>query len=179
LDCWWIISPQNATHLEIVFSEFEFEGPASCCVGDFVMIFECSDLQCFYKTAIAKLTGTMAVVPPSIVSRTGIMQVYLHSDGFWSTKGFNAKYFVPCPAGTYGTGMPDCTQCTLNCSSGRTLMTTSCGAIGSTIDNECSCPPGQYSRDNISSCLQCPDACDVGMCELFSTLCCCYAEGKL
>ncbi len=162
-NCWWIISPDNATQIELRFSEFELEGRASCCLGDNLYVYECSDSKCVESVLLDRISGTMATVPPSFVSRTGIMLVNFRTDLHWTRKGFDAVYFTPCPAGTYGPGMPECTKCTFNCPIGKLLITTSCGAIGSTIDNECSCPPDQYYEDQSSSCIQCPNVCDFGI----------------
>jgi hypothetical protein len=163
IQCTWIISPINSSQVVIKFTALELEGPASCCVGDYVEIFECADLECILSVKkLVRLSGTMAVVPPTIVSKTGIMRMDFKTDISWAMSGFEASYFSPCPAGTYGRGMPDCLKCKTSCSGDKSLVLTSCGAVGSTVDNECVCRPGQHSTDNSDRCSACPVECDVG-----------------
>jgi hypothetical protein len=164
--CVWIISPVNSTQVVLKFSAFELEGPASCCKGDYVEIFECEDILCggymLNAKQIIRISGTMAVMPSSIVSKTGIMRINFRTDAMWSKKGFEASYFSPCEAGTYGNGKPNCQKCTTSCSSDKSLVITSCGEIGSTKDNLCVCRSGHFSTDNSDLCLPCPVKCDIG-----------------
>ncbi len=163
VQCFWIISPVNSTQVELKFSEFELEGPAPCCYGDSVEISECADITCLTNIKILiRISGTMSVVPPTIVSKTGIMLVHFLTDVLWSKKGFEASYSVPCEAGSYGHSKPDCRKCTTSCSGDKTLVLTSCGAVGSTMDNECVCPSGQHTIDNTDRCFPCPVECDAG-----------------
>lgn len=161
--CTWIISPVNATQVAIKFSAFELEGPASCCKGDFVEIFECEELACTSDARkMMRISGTMAVVPPIIVSKTGIMRIDFRTDIAWGKTGFEASYFTPCPAGTFGRGVPDCLKCTASCSDDKSLVLTSCGAVGSAIDNECVCRRGQHAAEKSDQCSSCPADCDIG-----------------
>ncbi len=167
-ECNWIISPVNSTQVELKFSEFELEGPASCCTGDFVEIFECADITCSGNVIkLIRISGTMSVVPPTVVSKTGIMLLTFKTDILWGKKGFEASYSVPCEAGSYGHSKPSCQKCTTSCSSDKTLVLTSCGAVGSIMDNECVCPSGQHTIDNSDRCFHCPVECDTGQRGIF------------
>jgi hypothetical protein len=162
LECWWTIAPKNATRVELRFTQFILEGPASCCNGDFLEIYECPDIACGNGTLLTRLSGTMSNIPWSVVSSTGIMQVGFFSDGAWGMSGFDAVYMSPCPAGTFGPGLPNCSRCTTTCEQGKNLRLTSCGAIGAIGDNECVCPPGAFSSPINASCLPCRSSCEAG-----------------
>lgn len=162
LDCWWTIAPKDATQVDLRFTQFELEGPASCCAGDFIEIFECTDIACQNRALIRKLTGTMSDIPWSLISKTGIMRIHFSSDFQSTMSGFDSFYFSPCPAGTFGPGLPNCTRCTSTCQSGKQLRLTSCGAIGATLDNECVCPGGAFLSQNNASCLNCRSSCETG-----------------
>ncbi len=162
IECNWIISPVNSTQVDLIFSEFELEAPAPCCSGDTVEIFECVDIACGNLRKLVRISGSISEVPPLIVSKTGIMLLNFKTDLFWSKKGFEARYSVPCEAGSYGHNKPDCQKCTTSCPDDKTLKLTSCGAVGSTIDNECVCRPGQHTIDNNDRCVPCPLECDTG-----------------
>ena len=170
--CTWTIAPPNVSRVEIVFTFFILEGPASCCAGDYIQVYECSDLACVNKTTLGKISGTMSNVPPSLVSTTGILQLYFFSDFQAPMAGFNATYFSPCPPGSFGPGLPDCAPCTTSCPPGNYLKPTSCGAFGATADNECNCPAGTHPSNN-SSCLPCPVPCKAGAFDTSASRACC------
>jgi hypothetical protein len=162
VQCWWTIAPKDATQVELRFTEFLLEGPAPCCEGDFIEIFECPDIACQNGALITKLSGTMVNIPWSVISTTGIMRVRFFSDGQAPMSGFDSFYFSPCPAGTFGPGLPNCSKCTSSCEPGKQLRLTSCGAIGASSDNECVCPAGAFFSPSNGSCIPCRSSCGNG-----------------
>jgi hypothetical protein len=162
LHCWWTIAPNDATKVELRFTQFLLEGPSPCCYGDFIEFFECPDIACQNGVLITKLSGTMASVPRSVISSTGIMRVHFFSDLQAPMRGFDSYYFSPCPAGTFGPGLPNCSQCTSTCEAGKQLRLTSCGAIGATSDNECVCRAGAFLSSSNGSCIPCRRSCGNG-----------------
>ena len=158
-DCLWTIAPNNVSQVELRFTRFELEGPASCCAGDRIKIYECPDIACGNGTFITTLSGTMSNIPWSVTSKTGIMRIHFTSDNAWTMSGFDGFYFSPCPAGTFGPGLPNCSRCTSTCEPGKQLRLSSCGAIGATVDNQCVCPAGAFQSSSNASCLPCQHSC--------------------
>ena len=172
-DCTWIIAPPNVSEVHLIFSRFETEGNAPCCLGDQVWVYQCVDIHCIVGSAgttlIASPRGTLAMVPPAIISKSGIMRVSFLADWQDSRTGFFGNFHVPCPAGTYGSHMPDCTPCTSFCPQGKVLVYTSCGGVGATANNYCACPRGTYESTNTSACVPCKESCKAG--TSFTYLC--------
>jgi hypothetical protein len=73
--CVWTIAPENASMVTLTFSEFLTEGPASGTVGDWAYVWECADPTCASPTLLGSFAGTLAVIPPSLSSTTGVMRV--------------------------------------------------------------------------------------------------------
>jgi hypothetical protein len=151
--CTWIINPANATWVVLKFSHFQMERATACCFGDPLSVFECTDTSCLNGKLLLRAGGTLAEMPPEIVSKTGIMKVTFSSDWQSALSGFDGVYFTPCPENFYGPGQPQCFPCRTSCPNGTKLVVGSCGTIGAILDNKCVCsdPPSR----NIEQCVGC------------------------
>jgi hypothetical protein len=152
--CVWIIAPANASRVAITFSEFFTEGPAQGTVGDWAYVWECIDSTCTNSKLLGSFAGTAAVIPRSIISTTGVMRVQFFSDASWVGSGFHASYSTPCPPGSFGPGLPQCSSCRTSCPAPKTLID-ACGGYGSITDSVCVCPVGEFADGPSSTCLLC------------------------
>jgi hypothetical protein len=167
--CSWIIAPTNASRVTLTFLDFLTEGPASGTIGDWVYVWECDDSNCSNLTLLGSFAGTAAVIPQAITSATGVMRVQFFSDGGWSRSGFRAFYRTPCPPGTFGPGLPQCTPCRVACPSGKRLQDF-CSGYDSEGDNACTCPAGEFADDLAATCLPC-GSCGRGAVRTFKSIC--------
>ena len=166
-NCFWIVAPRGATSIALEFLNFELEGFSPCCEGDWVKIFECQDVNCSStsRKLLMTLSGLLASIPPTITTETSVMAVEFSSDYQQVYSGFDAVFWVPCPAGTYGPRMPFCNPCSKQCPPGKVLFDSICGNVGATKDNICRCPGGQFSHDDspFSPCQSCQKQCPEGV----------------
>lgn len=102
-DCWWVIQPEGADSIDIVFTSFKTEPGYDTL---FAYFFDPADAQWY----VYDLNGTSYTTPFYIRSPSGIFQLNFVSDGFQTDAGFEAYYYIY--GGAYCSGANLYTSCT-------------------------------------------------------------------
>jgi hypothetical protein len=154
--CAWLIAPENASSIDLIFSSFATEKNF-----DFLTIYQCDTIKCANQVLVRSLSGVLGSFV--VNASTGIIKLVFTSDQIVVDQGFSAYYVSLCNPGYYRSFEgAKCVECVSTCPEGKVLQGKCLPGAGYDDPVHCDCPDGQYSPSVMSPCLPCLLDCKPG-----------------